>query len=320
MKKALKRTGLRALRSAGLFSLASRMRRRDTLAILCYHGISLHDEHLWEGGLYITADAFRHRLQLLRQLNANVLPLTEALARLNAGTLPPRSVVLTFDDGFHDFYRHALPALRDFGFPCTLYLTTYYCDRRLPIFNLIVSYMLWKGGPPHTATGENRVREALRLVQQADHENWDVHAKNEFARSLAQSFGLDYEQLERSRLFQIMSPDEVAEAARGGIDIQLHTHRHRTPHDRELFLREIRDNARRIQELTGRAPAHFCYPSGVTAPAFFPWLREARVESATTCVPGLASASSDPLLLPRFLDGAGVEDLDFESWLSGFRT
>lgn len=319
MKTAIKHAGLRALRSIGVFSIASRLRRRDTLLILCYHGISLQDEHLWEGGLYITADIFRHRLQLLRQLNANVLPLAEALERLKSGTLPPRSVVLTFDDGFHDFHRHALPALRDFGFPCTLYLTTYYCDRRLPIFNLIVSYMLWKGGPPHIATGENRLQEVLRIVQQADRENWDVNARNEFAQTLARSFGLNYEQLARNRLFQIMSPEEVSDAARHGIDIQLHTHRHRTPNDRELFLREIRDNARRIQELTGRIPSHFCYPSGVTASLFIPWLREARVESATTCVRGLASSSSDPLMLPRYLDGANVGDIDFEGWLSGFR-
>jgi peptidoglycan/xylan/chitin deacetylase (PgdA/CDA1 family) len=319
VNRTLKHAGLRALRSAGGFSIASRLRRRDTLLILCYHGISLDDEHVWEGGLYLPPDTFRRRLQLLGQLKANVLPLAEGLARLKAGTLPPRSVVLTFDDGFHDFYRHALPALRDFGFPCTLYLTTYYCDRGLPIFNLIVNYMLWKGGPPGTAAGENRLREVARITEQADRENWDARSKNEFARNLAQSFGLSYEDVQQSRLLQIMSPEEVSEAARHGVDVELHTHRHRTPDNRELFLREIRDNSRRIQELTGRAPVHFCYPSGVTSPEFLPWLREAGVKSATTCEPGLASQLSDPLMLPRFSDGTGVAEIDFESWLSGVR-
>jgi hypothetical protein len=82
---------------------------------------------------------------------------------------------------------------------------------------------------------------------------------------------------------------------------------------------EIQDYARRIEEITGHAPRHFCYPSGVTEPEFLPWLREYGILSATTCEQGLASASSDLLMLPRFLDGAGVERIDFESWLSGIR-
>ena len=319
MKTQIKHAGLRALRSAGVFSIVSRVRRRDTLLILCYHGISLEDEHLWEPGLYITPETFRRRLEALRALKANVLPLGAALAGLKSGKLPPRSVVLTFDDGFFDFYKYALPALQEFGFPATLYLTTYYCDRRLPIFNLMMSYMLWKRGPRETAQGEPRVREIARIMEDAERNKWDAAAKDEQARKFAESLGLDYTGMTNSKLFQIMSPDEASECARRGVDIQLHTHRHRTPDDRDLFLREIRDNARRIQELAGSAPTHFCYPSGVTAPQFLPWLKEAGVTSATTCEHGLARSSTDPLMLPRYSDGSSVTDIDFESWLSGVR-
>jgi peptidoglycan/xylan/chitin deacetylase (PgdA/CDA1 family) len=283
------------LRATGVFAAASRLRRRDSLLILCYHGISLDDEHLWEGGLYITPAVFRRRLELLRNLDANILPLGEGLERLHTGTLPPRSVAITFDDGFYDFYLHAYPALKEFGFPCTLYLTTYYCDHQEPIPNLMLSYLLWKARRP-------------RDSQQPEN-----------LGSFAESLGIDYQSLVDRRIFQIMSPEEVTEVARGGIDIELHTHRHRTPSDRDLFIREIRDNARRIEELTGRAPEHFCYPSGVVSPLFLPWLKECGVRSATTCQHGLATSSSDPLLLPRFLDGSGTDELDFESWLSGVR-
>jgi peptidoglycan/xylan/chitin deacetylase (PgdA/CDA1 family) len=319
MRRSWKLAALRQLRAAGVFSAATRLRRRNTLLILCYHGISLADEHEWEGGLYITPALFRRRLQVLRNLNANVLPLAEGLERLQAGTLPPRSVVLTFDDGFYDFYRHAVPLLTEFGFPSTIYLTTYYCDYKLPIVNLMVSYLLWKSDQTGMSTGEGRVREVARLMQQAEREQLDTLGKNRMAESLAASFGIDYQPLVDSRMFQIMNPEEVALTARQGIDVQLHTHRHRTPADRELFLREIRDNSRRIHELTGQTPHHFCYPSGVTSPQFLPWLRECGVKSATTCNHGLAKAGSDPLMLPRFLDATGVDDLDFESWLSGIR-
>ena len=50
---------------------------------------------------------------------------------------------------------------------------------------------------------------------------------------------------------------------------------------------------------------------------FLPWLQEAGVVSATTCETGFASRSSNPLLLPRFLDNETLSDIEFESWLTG---
>ena len=79
---------------------------------------------------------------------------------------------------------------------------------------------------------------------------------------------------------------------------------HRVPERRELFLREIADNRRALAEcgLNPERLTHFCYPSGLYQSAFLPWLAEAGVVSAVTCVPGLASKRQHPLLLPRFID------------------
>src|SRR6202035_4607133 len=104
-KKVLKKAALSFLRGAGAYPVLSRLNQRDSkLLILCYHGISLDDEHQWLGGLYLSADRFRERLELLKASDANVMSLDEGLERLRAGSLPSRSVVITFDDGFHDFY------------------------------------------------------------------------------------------------------------------------------------------------------------------------------------------------------------------------
>jgi hypothetical protein len=119
-------------------------------------------------------------------------------------------------------------------------------------------------------------------------------------------------------MLQLMTPAEVAEIARGGIDVQLHTHRHRTPFEEQLFAREVRDNRKWLSGVTGRHATHFCYPSGVYSPEFWPWLRAEGVVSATTCDPGIATPSSERLLLPRFLDSMSVSDLEFEGWLCGF--
>ena len=37
-----------------------------------------------------------------------------------------------------DFFRLGYPLLRRFGFPVTVYQTTYYSDRQIPVFNLIL--------------------------------------------------------------------------------------------------------------------------------------------------------------------------------------
>jgi len=158
------------------------------------------------------------------------------------------------------------------------------------------------------------------VVRWANSAKMTTLEKDHFARDLAKTLRIDYDELVENRLLQIMSPDEVSAAAKAGVQIELHTHRHRTPRDGDLFQREIRDNRARILEYTGRDPVHFCYPSGDYSQEFLPWLRDLNVKSATTCELGLAKQASEPLLLPRLLDAMNVADADFESWLLGMRT
>jgi len=320
------------LKSAGMFELVANSKwRQNRLLILCYHGTAIEDEHQWRPALYLAPEILERRLQTLRAMRSAVLPLGEALQRLKARDLPPRSVTVTFDDGTYDFYRKAYPLLKKYEIPVTVYQTTYYSDNPLPVFNLICSYMLWKRrteqvgavpelgitAPMDLRTPLGRHRIVCDLVERSERANLNSQQKNEMAQRLATVLGIDYAALSAKRILQLMNAHEIAEIAKDGVDVQLHTHRHRTPEDETLFRREISDNRQRIQSLTGKSPVHFCYPSGVYRKEFLSWLEKEGVMSGTTCDVGLVNPSDNPLLLSRFIDTTGRTELEFESWLSG---
>lgn len=289
------------------------------------------DEHLWNSSQYMPAEVLRARFELLKKSNCAVLPLAEAVERLYANELPDRAVVITFDDGTADFHRRAFPVIQEFGFPVTLYLTTFYTEYNRPVFDLMLSYLLWKGRDEVLNIGVFTGKEAkIDLRDSASQEKtlaeltafartrkFSAEEKDALLVSLAAQLKVDYDALIAERIMHNVTRDEVGELAAAGIDVQLHTHRHRTPLDRSLFLREIEDNRQSIQKMTGMQTRHFCYPSGVYDLAFLPWLKEAGVVSATTCETGFASRDSNPLLLPRVLDNPQLSAIEFESWLTG---
>jgi peptidoglycan/xylan/chitin deacetylase (PgdA/CDA1 family) len=332
MLRPVKLATLRALRNSGVFRLVADSRwRQQRLLILCYHGVSLEDEHLWRPALYMHPQRLEQRLELLKKGRYSVLPLDEALQRLRAGTLPRRSVVITFDDGTYDFYQQAFPRLKSYGFPVTVYQTTYYTSCERPVFNLVCSYMLWKRQSEVIANGtEVGLKEPLDLrtelgrhkvvrglIEAAEVENMTGLEKDDLAARLARFLKIDYACIKAKRILQLMNERELQEVVRNGVDVQLHTHRHRTPEDEALFRKEIQDNRSTIHELTATRPVHFCYPSGVYRPAFLPWLRKEHVVSATTCDAGLAARESESLLLPRFIDNQNRTQIEFESWVTG---
>lgn len=92
--------------------------------ILTYHSIS--------GGaspLEISPALFIEQMEWLKA-NARVVPLADLVRELaSAGSFPPRTVVLTFDDGFRDFHSAAAPVLLRLGLPATVFLPTSFLGR-----------------------------------------------------------------------------------------------------------------------------------------------------------------------------------------------
>jgi len=330
MLRVLKNSALRMARDLGVLETVAGSRwRQQRLLILGYHGLSLKDEDRWSN-LFITPAFFYSRLALLRRRRYRVLPLNDGLRMLREGNLPSRSVVITFDDGFHDFHQIGFPMLREFEFPATVYQTTYYSDHPFPIFNLVLSYILWRASGRRLDGGAYGVPGVFDLSD-SGHRNRALQAFRELARRrrctaaekdaiasrIAAELGVDYPEILRLRMLQLMTASQISAIAAAGIDVQLHTHRHRAPLDNQLFVREIRDNRQWLAARTGKLPNHFCYPSGYHRDEFLPWLRSEEIVSATTCDHGMADRTCEPLRLPRLLDSMNVSEVDFEGWLAG---
>jgi peptidoglycan/xylan/chitin deacetylase (PgdA/CDA1 family) len=331
MPARLKKAILHASRAMGLFHLARWFTRRG-LRILCYHAFAFEDESSFRARMYLRPETFENRLRFLKNAGFPVLPLGEAVALLDQGCLPSGGTVITIDDGFFSVYRLAMPILQRFRMPASVYVSTYYANRASPVFRLVVQYMFWKSRVAQIDLAGLGLAPAgtCRLSDPADMRcrMWDIirHGESDcdeagrvaLNKALAQRLQVDYDHLVERRLFHIMRSAEITEALANGLDIQLHTHRHRFPEDESEALREIQDNRAALEPLVQRPLTHFCYPSGVFSENQFSWLRAAGIASATTCEPGLNYQATPKLALLRFLDGEDVSQIEFEAEMYGF--
>jgi peptidoglycan/xylan/chitin deacetylase (PgdA/CDA1 family) len=322
---------LYASKRAGLFALAART-TGSGLRILCYHGTALAEEHRFLPKLFMAPQTFERRLRILAEHRHPVLPLGEAVERLGRGDLPPRAVVITIDDGFYGSYRLAWPMLQRYGFPATIYATSYYSVKEHPIFGLVVEYMLWKTQATRldlTALGTPLCGRAMledRAARQRIAETLTEHGETQcsederiaIARRLGRLLDVDYAALAASRMLSLMTLDELRQLAAAGADIQAHTHRHRFPLQESEAKRELEDNRRALEPMAGRRLEHFCYPSGEWFEEHWPWLEAAGMRTATTCERGLNYPKTPRLALRRFLDGEHITEVEFESELTGY--
>ncbi len=89
--------------------------------ILMYHHIGPVEDSPW----WVPADVFERQMRSLRdQGYASILPSDLAAHRRRGRPLPPRPVILTFDDGSLDALAVAEPILARYGFRGIVYLVT----------------------------------------------------------------------------------------------------------------------------------------------------------------------------------------------------
>jgi len=96
-----------------------------TVSILGYHDVRER------GGspMLIAGSKFRQQMQAIKDSQIPVIPLADVMAwKRGEKSIPPESIVITFDDGWEGVYEQAYPVLKEFGFPFTVYLYKKYVN------------------------------------------------------------------------------------------------------------------------------------------------------------------------------------------------
>ncbi|OBH74714.1 polysaccharide deacetylase [Mycobacterium mantenii] len=314
--------------AAGVPALARR-RHRDVLAILMFHGVE--DRPLSPACWHVNDTAlYRRQLEYVRR-HFNVLPLEEALAALVAGTLPPRALAITFDDGTHNLASHALPVLQELNLPAAVFLAT----GPIGTGETLWPDRLWLAIARSTAAEVDLAALGLGTHQlDGSAQRGGVYvAAVEALKDLADAEriealdailrALGYRDDRDPGPFRMLTWDEARDMAKDPL-VTLYPHTVTHP----ILARcadgkveqEIADSCAALERETGLPSTVFAYPNG-RLQDFDARAKEALrrhgVRWALSTAPGFADRRCDPLALPRLAVGSNCSFDHFRLTVSG---
>ena len=268
-------------------------------------------------------------LKYLRK-HKHVLSLATVIESLNnKKPLPPNAVVITIDDGYADTYEFALPLLKQFNFPATLYVVTDFLDGKNWIWTDLMPYVLLNTKNDSAQVKfENtekieakltdqrqRIEFAGRLnarLKQLPNEQKDAKIK-EIAASLKIEIPLhplpDYAPITWQQARQMDAEN---------LKIESHTVTHPilTKINQTQLNFEIQASKKRLEEVLDKEIEHFCYPSGSLNETVQKSVENAGYKSAMTSAYGFNNTRSNQLLLNRIGAESPIEN--FAQSASGF--
>jgi len=142
-----------------------------SVPILMFHEVAAPEEFAALAGkiqasYVVTVEKFELFLETLARLGCNVIPLERLVGWLDGtDALPPRSVVITFDDGYAGNYHHAVPLLRRYGAVATFFLATNKIGDALMLSWEQVALMLGAGMSVQSHTASHPLLSTLSDVQ-----------------------------------------------------------------------------------------------------------------------------------------------------------
>ncbi|MFO1320403.1 MAG: polysaccharide deacetylase family protein [Burkholderiales bacterium] len=254
------------------------------------------------------AGRFEAMLRFLKQW-FNVLPLLEAVKRLEAGTLPAASACITFDDGYADNLTIAAPLLRRYEIPATVFIATGYISggrmwndtiieaiRRSPRERLDLMDL----GLPDLTLGDVASRRVAidRLLRQIKYV--PLARRTEIADEVGRRSRADLPDdlmLTRRQLIELSSPL---------ITIGGHTVHHPilAIESAATAEREIRQGRADLEDWIQQPVETFAYPNGRPVKDYgsehVDLVRRAGFRCAVSTAAGYATEGADVYQLPRF--------------------
>jgi peptidoglycan/xylan/chitin deacetylase (PgdA/CDA1 family) len=281
------------------------------LSILIYHRVLPERDPLFPDEP--TTDTFDVQMRALKAV-FNVLPLSEAIARLKACTLPARAAAITFDDGYADNATHALPILRRYDLSATFFIATGYLNGGR-MFNDTVIESIRRTSKPQLdlstlglgvhdlrsdqakATAINAILPKVKYLPVAERD----HRATAIAAVSESELPADL----------MMSTAQLRTLHTSGMEIGAHTDRHpilATCSDADA-RREITTSKAWLEEVLGSRITLFAYPNGKPnidyRPAQAEIVRGLGFDAAVSTAPGVSVATSDLYQLPRFTPWGG---------------
>ncbi|MDZ7752509.1 MAG: polysaccharide deacetylase family protein [Gammaproteobacteria bacterium] len=294
---------LRGFRKA--LDLALRDPGRRRLSVLVYHRVLNAPDSIYAGD--VDAATFRWQMGLVKEY-LNPLPLPEAVERLAQGTLPPRAVSITFDDGYADNHALALPILQDLGLHATFFIATDFLNGGI-MFNDAIAESVWAMagerldlralglGEYPLDTEKARQETACIIIKQLKHldrAERDRQVEAIVTRSRARPPSL------------MMTDAQVRALAAAGMEVACHTKSH--PILKKLQLSEAEAEiagAREVLEgVIGEKVRLFAYPNGIPGYDYeqvhVDLIRRLGFMAAASTRWGVADRNTDRFQLPRF--------------------
>lgn len=217
---------------------------------------------------------FERQMSFLREQDYNVLSLSRLVAALRAGEDTPRAVVVTVDDGYEDFHTYALPVLRRYAIPATIFVTNDFIAQSIWLWPDMIEYALMNSRHPQVRLGREGREMSLDIGSKAaarrswstigDHlmQLTDAERRAAIAALCVQ---LEIELPARpTEEYRAMNWEQVRECQQAGIDIGAHTRTHpilTSMPEREAEA-EISTSKADLETQLG-VPCHsFAYPNG----------------------------------------------------------
>lgn len=277
------------------------------LSILIYHQVLPEMDPLRPAE--VDAATFEWQMRLVSQ-GMNVLPLAEAIERLDRDDLPARAACITFDDGYADNLAIATPILARHGLTATFFVATGFLDGGRMWNDTIIESVRAASGTllDLTCAGlasyrigsmTERVNAAYAIIRAVKHrppaERADVVAR------IADAVGA------RLPNDLMMTSAMVRTLRNAGMDIGGHTVTHPILASTEpgKARREMEEGKSRIEEIIGEPIRLFAYPNGKPDADYRAehtrMVRACGFRAAVSTSWGVANGSTDRFQLPRFL-------------------